>query len=419
MSATKTGENVNMKKIVLSTLVALSIATVASASDVKLYQDANGQVFTSAADGRTEISTSSSNVSVDSMTKKLDFSMLAYAGYQTTDYRNNKAATKGDLNQFEIRRAYFQVKAHLLEDPKSYFRVTLDASKDANANGDGSYNMRIKYGFLFLNDILPYTGMEAGIAHTTWLDYEENNAWLYRNILETFSEQGNGGKLQASADAGVNFKTNTKYFSSEVGIYNGEGYHGNQPTDTNGSIGMDYEARATVHALGVDGKDAKKTYWDVSLFGKYNARGNKITSGTYAGSYTDTQYIGIHSVFNTEPLLVAAQYINSSDTDKTSTSGIGNVSAKAGSGYSVNFDARMGEKDQYHVFGRYDKWSPTVKSNATKYDQRTYIGGAAWDMNKNVQLVANVITKDNQNVTGKNNDATSLNEYMLTAQVQF
>ena len=408
-----------MKKIVLSTLAALSIATVASASDVKLYQDANGQVFTTSAEGRTAIVDKSA--SINSLTDKLDFSMLVYAGFQNTDYRNNtltgtSAATqKGDLNNFEIRRAYFQVKAHLLEDPKSYFRLTMDAGLAS----DGNYNMRIKYGYLFLNDVLPFTGVEAGIAHTTWLDYEENSAWLYRNILETFSEQKNAGGLQQSADAGVNFRTNTKYLSTEIGIFNGEGYHGLQPTSnvSGASHGMDYEARATVHALGVDHKDSKKTYWDISLLGKYNAKGNSAT--TY---YTDTQYLGVHSVFNTEPLLIAAQYINSSDTDKTSTSGIGNVSAKAGSGYSVNFDARMGEKDQYHVFGRYDTWTQQQKTGTKEYAQRTYIGGVAYDMNKNVQLVANVITKDNESnqVAGSSNsNALNSNEYMLTAQVQF
>lgn len=410
MSATKTGESNNMKKIVLSTLTALSIATVASATDVKFYQDANGQVFTTNAEGRTAIADKSS--SVFSKSDKLDFSMLAYLGYRNTDYRTATSTTaNADFNTFEARRAYFQVKAHLLEDPKSYFRVTLDAGQNANANGDGSYNMRIKYAYLFLNDILPYTGVEAGIAHTTWLDYEEGHSWLYRNILETFSEQGNGGKLQASADAGVNFKTNTTYLSTEIGIYNGEGYHGNQPTTADASMGMDYEARATIHALGVDGKDSKKTYWDVSLFGKYNAQGNKVAATTAPAAaqyYTDTKYLAIHSVFNTEPLLVAAQYIKSADTDTSAA-----ISAKAGSGYSVNFDARMGEKDQYHLFGRYDTWTATKATASAEKAQNTYIGGVAYDMNKNVQLVANVIVNDNENTT------TSKNDYMLTAQVQF
>ena len=45
-----------MKRIVLSALAALTIGTVAaSAGDVKLYSDGNGQVFTTAGEGRTQI----------------------------------------------------------------------------------------------------------------------------------------------------------------------------------------------------------------------------------------------------------------------------------------------------------------------------------------------------------------------------
>ncbi len=53
-----------MKKIVLSALAALTISTVgASASDVKLYSDANGQVFTTAGEGRVALEMSDSLMS--------------------------------------------------------------------------------------------------------------------------------------------------------------------------------------------------------------------------------------------------------------------------------------------------------------------------------------------------------------------
>ncbi|MBD3796472.1 MAG: hypothetical protein IE887_01825 [Campylobacterales bacterium] len=46
-----------MKKVVLSSLTALSLGSVVlSASEIKFYQDANGQVFTQAGEGRSEIS---------------------------------------------------------------------------------------------------------------------------------------------------------------------------------------------------------------------------------------------------------------------------------------------------------------------------------------------------------------------------
>ena len=386
-----------MKKIVLSTLAALSIATVASASDVKLYQDTNGQVFTKAADGRTAID----SALVSSLTDKLDFSMLSYIGYDNFDYRDK---SKIDNSQFELRRMYFQVKAHLLEDPKSYFRITLDENDNA-----GYYDMNIKYAYLFLNNILPFTDVEIGQAHTTLLDYEESHSWTYRSIDNVFTEQNNAGKLNASGDRGIDLKTNTQYFSSEIGIYNGEGYHADQTNTAVNSMGMDYEARLTAHLLGT-GTDynQKHTYWDVSLLGKDNTKGN--------ANGKDIQYIGVHSVFNTENFLIAGQYISAPDTDKSTA-----VSGHSGKGYSINAEGRMGEKDQYHVFARYDIWTPEVVAPATKNDDRTYIFGAAWDMDKNIQWIANVITTDNQNNATNVNGTTKPNgnEYMLTAQVSF
>ncbi|WP_345993384.1 hypothetical protein [Sulfurimonas sp. HSL-1716] len=390
-----------MKKIVLSTLAALSIATVASA-DAQFYTDSNGQVFTKGGEGRTAIEMPKAT-SLFTKSGKLDFSMLAYVGYQNTDYRTHNS-TKPDESQFELRRMYFQVKAHLLENPKDYFRITLDTT-----SRDGDKTMRIKYAYLYLDKILPNTGVEIGQSHTTWLDYAEGHSWHYRNILETFAEQGNGAHLDSSADLGVDFKTNTKYVSTEIGVYNGEGYHAAQGSNDStyyaAKKGMDYEARLTFHVLGNNTKDTKKTYWDASLYGKHNTK--------HGSDGNDLDYIGVHTVFNTEPLLVAAQYIQSNDTASGSA-----VSVYAGDGYSVNFDARMGERNQYHVFGRYDKWTPKEVSGTTEYANRTYIGGAAWDMNKNIQWVANVITKDNESGTGSNASVNG-NEYMLTAQIAF
>ena len=428
MSAIKTGEHVNMKKIVLSTLVALSIATVASATDVKLYQDANGQVFTSAADGRTEISTNQ-GVSVNSMTDRLDFSMLAYLGFVNTDYRNAPTAAnkvKPDTSDFEARRMYFQVKAYLDGSKKDYFRVTYDVYSPSQVSYSGSatttsnyYATMVKYAYLYLDKILPFTDVEIGQAHTTLLDYEESHSWAYRSFDNVFTEQPNGPGLNASAGRGIDLKTNTKYFSSEIGVYNNSGYHDPEGTTNNNGMGMDYEARLTAHVLGT-GTDynSKHTYFDVSLLGKHNV--NATTGITNTANGANIDYIGVHSVFNTENFLIAGQYISAPDT----TSGA-DVSAKAGQGYSVNFDARAGEKDQYHVFGRVDRWTAKLPASSTlsTADKRTYIGGAAWDMNKNVQWQASVITTDNQNdknpTAGKNINLANGNQYMLTAQVSF
>jgi hypothetical protein len=394
-----------MKKIVLSTLAALSIATVASAD--ALYQDANGQVFTKPADDRTLIN----STNVNSMTDRLDFSMLAYLGYYNQDFRESTSANV-DKNDFEARRMYFQVKAYLDGSKKDYFRLTYDAFSSSKTGSGDYYNAAVKYAYLYLDNILPFTSVEIGQAHTTLLDYEETNSWKYRSIDNVFTEEGNGPKVYASAGRGFDLKTNTKYISSELGIYNNNGYHDTENVYGNNGMGMDYEGRVTLHTLGT-GTDYKQahTYWDVSLLGKHAVLGAKTTaSGTPMNA--DLDAVGVHSVFNTKPLLVAAQYWNIVDTSPAA-----GVTANAGSGYSVNFDARLGETDQYHVFGRIDNF--TQKSTVADYQKRTYIAGAAWDMNKNVQWQANVITYDNQHNSGNTSTSDNYNKYMLTAQVQF
>ena len=407
MSVTKTGEIQKMRKIVLSTLAALSIASVASAADVKLYSDENGQVFTKPAEGRTELTTTT----VKTKSNQLDFSMLAYIGFKNTDYKGKNATAAGNVDKadFEARRMYFQVKAHLLDDPKSYFRVTYDVfpAIRSGSTTDQYYAGMVKYAYLYLNDILPFTGIEIGQAHTTLLDYEEGHSWAYRSIDNVFTEEANGPGLYASAGRGADIKTNTKWFSSEIGFYNGEGYHQDQVTSGNNGMGFDFEGRFTAHMLGT-GTDYKTshTYWDVSLLLKHNV--NSTTGTTDTTKRADIDAVGLHTVFNTKPLLVSAQYWSLPDT----LSG-DDVSKKAGSGYSANFDARLGENSQYHVFGRYDNWKPKKPSGTVERAQRTYIGGAAWDMNKNVQWVANVIVKDNEAGTANSNN------YMITAQVSF
>jgi len=141
-----------MNKIVLSLLAALTLGSVAaSAGDIKLYTDANGQVFTTPAEGRTELKKSSPTLA--SHASKLKFSGLTYIGYTFNDYKKDSASVdyKEDKSNFEIRRAYFQLKAYLLDDPKSYYRVTLDAHQ----NSEDDLVVRTKYAYLYLNNILP------------------------------------------------------------------------------------------------------------------------------------------------------------------------------------------------------------------------------------------------------------------------
>jgi len=443
-----------MKKIALSTMAALVLGT--SLSALTLYTDpVTGQVFTAPGEGRVKIGNfveeetltkqnnsiakiaeetekqsetiakiekDSKSVPVFAKASKFKFSGLTYIGYTYDDYDANLADgsinSKKDTSNFEIRRAYFQLKAYLLDDPKSYYRVTFDISKDVT----GDEKVRAKYAYLYLNNILPATGVEIGLAHRPWHDYEEHNAWYYRNISKILIEDKKSGPdLSNSADFGVMFKTRTKYFDADYGIFNGEGYH----SASNGN-GMSFEWRTTAHLMGVSGKDkqTKKTYWDASFFGQYN-KGHKTVAGiidpitgTVVTENQDLIFGGLHTVFNTPSFLVAAQYVESQDTSDVP----GNASQQSGSGYSINTEYRLGSEKEYRLLARYDSWTPDIKTadaqgTLAKREDTGYIVGAAWEMNKNVQWVANVIVTDNEAYSAKEkNNGTA---YMMTAEVKF
>ena len=388
-----------MKKIVLSTIATLTLSSVcASANEVKLYQDANGQVFTKPADGRVEIKSSALK---SSKASKLKFGVNAFMGYTFNDHKEGitsdaTTAYNDDSSAFELRRAYFQVKAYLLDDPKSFYRITFDVSQ----NDEGDVVARTKYAYLYLNEILPSTGLEIGIVHRPWHDYETSNSWYFRNMSKGFIEASNGSHLSSSADFGFDLKTKTKYFDSEFGIYNGEGYHSEQKS----SAGMSFEWRTTAHLLGVNGakKQTKKTYLDMSFFGQINQQHNLVGS-----DYEDLIFGGLHTVYNQPEFLVSAQYIYSTDTVDGTT-----ISKQAGAGYSANAEYRLGDKKEYSIIARYDNWTPK-----DKVANKTYIAGTAWTQNKNIQWVGNVIVTNNED--GSSIEKENGVAYMVTAQVKF
>lgn len=230
-------------------VLAAPVTTVYAQKPITLYQDkTTGQVYTMPGDNREamgdfiraeksseaqaiEAEPARNNVPWTNIKFKvalLEFSGVHYLGYVFTDYGDETAK---DGSKFEIRRNYFQVKAYWNET--DYMRVTLDTFQE-----EGNWNVRLKYAYIYLADILPFTGVEFGQVHRPRIDYEEHSGWWYRSIAKTFIEEQYGDHLTNSADMGVNFKTATPYFSSELGIFNGEGYHGEQSGN-----GMSYEWR--------------------------------------------------------------------------------------------------------------------------------------------------------------------------------
>ncbi|MFA7611214.1 MAG: hypothetical protein WCY51_06920 [Sulfurimonas sp.] len=401
-----------MKKTVISAIAALAIGTT-GLSATQFYVDEEGQVFTTKGEGRKALETKES--SIFAKADKLEFSGTHYLGFISKNEKNDDTT-----NNFEMRRNYVQVKAYVLDDPKSYLRVTLDATyTNSTADGEGHSDVYVKYAYLFLNEVIPFTGVEFGMAHRPWIDYEEHQGWWMRSISKVFVEASESSHLTNSADLGVNLKTKTPYFTSEVGLFNGEGYHGSNDNgganDEEIGDGISVEWRATAALLG-NGKKKRKPlkddYFDVSFFGQHNMQNSKNADGI-TGNLEDYTWYGFHTVYNTPALLLSAQYVKSENDLKTS-------SEWNGDGFSVNGTLRFGEKKQYSIIGRYDNWTAEKDSTNEEFETNNAIYGVAWQQNKNIKWLLSGQTydaKDNKNYKGS--AANDWNSVMLTAEVHW
>ncbi|MBK3331819.1 hypothetical protein GWK41_01905 [Persephonella atlantica] len=332
---------------------------------------------------------------VSTKAKKLKFGGKAYIGYTFKDKKNGT-----DEGGFEVRRGYFVTKYYF--NKKDHFRFTFDVSwqyHKENSSEGKEISLKVKHLYLYkdISSIIPYTGFELGIAHTPWLDYEEHSGWWFRSISKTFFESSDGAHLLPSADAGIDFKTKTEYFSAEYGIFDGEGYDhiGRKDKGTKGNKPM-IDGRLTWHVLGGGKKKPKplsQTYANISL--------HALNSYNHRGSNDDLTVYQIHAVYNQPLFLVAGQYIKSDWYTNSENSG---------DGYSFNFEIRPILDHKISILGRYDHWN----SDDNTKDRDQYIYGVAWHMNKYITWILNGITVDYDK--GSSKDYT---KYMITAEVHY
>ncbi|NEW61134.1 hypothetical protein GSY74_07555 [Sulfurovum sp. bin170] len=344
----------------------------------------------------TTMATAGEGTEVKSKVPVLKFSGKHYLGFVSSE-------TDGEdrINKFETRRNYFQVKAYFKDNPKSYMRTTLDThqiddSKHEDSNGDtvgkdmdGTWNVRLKYAFLYLDNVLPNTGIELGQVHRPWIDNEEHGGWNYRSISKVYVEADKGAHLTNSADLGFNLKTKTENFSSELGLFNGEGYHND---DNENEAGLSAEWRLTGHILGGGKSKAKKknSYANVSFFGQQNQESGKHKN-------EDLNWMGLHAVYNQPAFLLAGQYITVDD---------GHTGYK-GDGYSINGEYRFAKK--WNAIGRYDFFDMDDNSG----EKKRAIAGVTYQYNKNVEFIANYLGEGGSAV-GKRTDAV-----MLTTEINW
>ncbi len=329
------------------------------------------------------------DVTVKSKAATLKFNGTHYLGFVHSEPDSGSSS-----DYFETRRNYLQVKAYMNENTKDYMRITLDTTmvKDTNKKETGEVNVRLKYAYLYLDGILPYTGVEFGQVHRPWIDYEEHHGWHFRSIAKTFVEEHEGAHFTNSADKGINFKTKTENFSSELAVVNGEGYHG---SDKEGETGLSYEWRLTANLMGTGKKHLHTgdTYANISFLGQYNTKTLENDE--------DFVWYGFHAVYNRPEFLIAAIYV------KADEKGAENAD-KTGDGWSLNGEYRPSSK--WTLLGRYD----TFETDSGK-EREEYIAGVAYRYSKNVTFIANLFHIDKDT----NADDQAKDKYMLTAEVKW
>ncbi|RUM74819.1 MAG: hypothetical protein DSZ10_00995 [Sulfurovum sp.] len=401
-----------MKRILLSTLTVAALATAATAntsSELKALKAQMAQMAKKIAELESKQAKSEavSDVKKKATPVYAKTSKIKFSGQHYLGFVSKKVSGESRTNNFEMRRNYVQVKAYLFDDPKSYMRFTLDET-----TGNGDNTLRIKYAYLYLDNVLPYTGVEVGQAHRPWLDYEEHQGWWHRAVDKTFTESKESADLTNSADMGVNFKTKTAYFTSEIGLFNGEGYH-----DHDYGKGLSAEWRLTAALLGNGNQKRharKSTYFDASFWGQYNAKNSKNDHITY-------KLYGFHAVYNQPSFLIAAQYNIAKNDNNNPANALKHRMHHNGHGYSVNADYRFGEGYQYDLFARYDRWvaeDPAhIQPDAT---MEHYLYGVAWEQNKNVTWYLNgkhFTPKEGVNYEGS--AKKKFDAVMLTAEVNW
>jgi hypothetical protein len=147
-----------------------------------------------------------------------------------------------DFNSFGIGRAYLTTRVKIL--PNLSARITMDTSQDGEGDGRGDMEVRLKYAYMKYDfgdwGDLTDVGLEGGIVHMVWLDFEEHID-LYRMRDKMFMERsgmfnsadfgmtltgGFGEELPEEYLEEVTDHYAARWGSFAVGAYNGGGYHG-------------------------------------------------------------------------------------------------------------------------------------------------------------------------------------------------
>jgi len=346
----------------------------------ELYVDSEGRLYLTPGPGRrpVKIEIPKSQPVISSKSKKLKVEGKAYLHYDA------ELSNPQHKNAFKITRNYVELRGYFSD--RNYFRTTLDAKQTDEVDG-GSYAVRVKYAYAYFDGVLPYAGVEVGMAHRPWIDWEEHHGWLHRDLEETFIENKRGAHLINSSDLGVNFKGKRGIASWEVGVFNGEGYHG---LEESSHFGKSLEGRLSVN-----------------LFKNFTLSAHTVHSFDHKGEKFDRHLYQLHAVYDSPYFLIAVQYVWDRDDYYEGRD-------LKPHGYSVNADLKLRPVTGWSagILGRYDCWDTDLGGDD---ERKHWVYGLFYDLSKQVRLT---VAQDRL-IAGSSTGQDDASTFMGVAQVKW
>lgn len=265
--------------------------------------------------------------------------------------------TAGHQNAFDVTRSYVNINGRFSGGVAT--RVTPDIYRSA----DGSLGFRLKYAYAtYTPEGSPLT-FKLGQIHTPWIDWEET-LWDYR-MQGTIALDRNGYMSSADLGVGMDGAWQDQKVNMQVGIYDGEGYHGGV-----GDRHKDFMGRVSVRVSDTD-EGGKTGGLRVSAYGHY---------GVPTGGGKRHRLVGMVS-YRTRRLTLAAEGALATDSVAASgTTAHGQVLSAFGVFHIPQAAAA--------VIGRLDVVNP---DSDVPGDRRTrFIIGASYQLSPNLRLLADV-----------------------------
>jgi len=288
---------------------------------------------------------------------------LSGVGYAQYRYQFSDTAANG--NNFAVTRAYINVNGNLGHGLVT--RIT----PDLYSTPDGSFTLRLKYAYAaYTPPSFPLT-FKLGIIHTPWLDWAEH-IWVYR-MQGTMAVERNGYITSADLGFGVDGAWgDDQKVNMQVGVYNGEGYHGGV-----GDANKDVMGRVSVRLLSSDTR-GRQGGLRLTGYGHY---------GKPTGGGVRARVIGMLSYHSSR---VIAGVEGAITRDSSSAAPAVLLKGRVLSGFGIyRIPGTMAS-----LVGRVDYADPSSDSPDDR--QIRFIGGVSYRVHPNLQIFANVDHVDYQ-----------------------